>query len=95
MNLYLDLSMQMEAVAVWTSLAMPLLSQRVDDGLLKLLSITESMPKIGMFLAYSSEELLTATAQDFIRRLRAKLDRDDESRLPAGMRYSETRAGAR
>ncbi|MFM0223198.1 LysR family transcriptional regulator [Paraburkholderia dipogonis] len=95
MNLYLDLSMQMEAVAVWTSLAMPLLSQRVDDGLLKLLSITEPMPKIGMFLAYSSEELLTATAQDLIRRLRAKLDRDDESRLPAGMRYSETRAGAR
>ena len=95
MNLYLDLAMKMEAVAVWTSLAMPLLSQRVDEGLLKLLSMTQPTPKIGMFLAYSSEELLTATAQDFIRRLRTKLDRNDEGRLPAGMRYSDTRVRAR
>jgi DNA-binding transcriptional LysR family regulator len=91
MNLYLDLAMQMEAVTVFTSLAMPLLSQRVDDGMLKLLNLTEPMPKIGMYLAYSSGELLTATAQDFIRRLRAKLDGDAEGRMPAGMRYSDTR----
>ncbi|WP_168669583.1 LysR substrate-binding domain-containing protein [Paraburkholderia sp. SG-MS1] len=91
MNLYLDLAMQMEAVTIFTSLAMPLLSQRVDDGMLKLLKLTEPMPKIGMYLAYSSKELLTATAQDFIRRLRSKLDGDDEGRMPAGMRYSDTR----
>lgn len=95
MNLYLDLAMQMEAVAVFTSLAMPLLSQRVDDGLLKLLKLTKPMPKIGMYLACSSEELLTATAKDFIRRLRAKLDGNDEGRLPAGMRYSDARIGVR
>jgi hypothetical protein len=36
-------------------------------------------------------KLLTATAQDFIRRLRTKLDGDEEARMPAGMRYSDTR----
>ncbi|WP_168791109.1 LysR family transcriptional regulator [Paraburkholderia aromaticivorans] len=95
MNLYLDLATQMEAVTVFTSMALPLLSQRVDDGLLKLLSLTKPMPRIGMYLAYSSGELLTATAQDFIRRLRAKLDSDVNGRMPAGMGYSDTRVGVR
>lgn len=91
MNLYLDLAMQMEAVAVFTSLATPLLSQRAADGWLKLLSLSEPAPKVGMYLAYSSEELLTATAEEFIRRLRAKLDGRDEGRLPAGVPYNDSR----
>ena len=89
MNLYLELAMQMQAVAVFTSLAKPLLSQRADEGLLKLLSLTQSTPKIGMYLAYSSEELLTATAKDFIERLRVKLHGRDAGRLPAGMPYND------
>lgn len=88
MNLYLELAMQMQAVSVFTSLAMPLLTQRANEGLLKLLNLTESTPKVGMYLAYSSEELLTATAKDFIRRLRAKLDGRDAGRLPAGLAYN-------
>lgn len=95
MNLYLELSMQMPAVAVFTSLATPLLSQRAHNGLVKLLSLTEPAPKVGMYLAYSSEELLTATAEDFIRRLRAKLDGRDTGRLPAGMPYNDNRASVR
>ncbi|VVD33736.1 LysR family transcriptional regulator [Paraburkholderia dioscoreae] len=95
MNLYLELSMQMPAVAVFTSLATPLLSQRAHKGLLKLLNLTEPAPKVGMYLAYSSEELLTATAEDFIRRLRAKLDGRDTGRLPAGIPYNDSRSGAR
>ncbi len=95
MNLYLELAMQMPAVAVFTSLARPLLSQRANEGLLKLLSLTESTPKVGMYLAYSSEELLTATAEDFVRRLRAKLDGQDAGRLPAGMPYNESRTSVR
>lgn len=89
MNLYLELAMQMQAVAVFTSLAKPLLSQRADEGSLKLLSLTQSTPKIGMYLAYSSEELLTATAKDFIERLRVKLHGRDAGRLPAGMPYND------
>ncbi|CAD6546376.1 hypothetical protein LMG28140_04326 [Paraburkholderia metrosideri] len=95
MSLYLELATQMQAVAVFTSLATPLLSQRADEGLLKLLSLTEPTPKVGMYLAYSSEELLTATAEDFIRRLRAKLDGRDTGRLPAGMPYNDSRASVR
>ena len=94
MNLYLELAMQMQAVAVFTSLAKPLLSQRADEGLLKLLNLTESTPKVGMYLAYSSEQLLTATAEDFIRRLRFKLDGRDAGRLPAGMPYNVSRVSA-
>jgi DNA-binding transcriptional LysR family regulator len=95
MNLYLDLATQMQAIAVFTSLATPLLSQRANKGLLKLLSLTEPTPKVGMYLAYSSEELLTATAEDFIRRLRAKLDGREAGRLPAGMPYNDNRIGVR
>jgi DNA-binding transcriptional LysR family regulator len=85
----------MQAIAVFTSLATPLLSQRANEGLLKLLRLTEPTPKVGMYLAYSSEELLTATAGDFIRRLRAKLDGRDAGRLPAGMPYNDNRIGVR
>ena len=95
MNLYLELSMQMQAVGVFTSLARPLLSQRVNEGSIKLLSLTESTPKVGMYLAYSNEELLTATAEDFIRRLRVKLDGRDSGRLPAGMLFNDSHANVR
>lgn len=95
MNLYLELSMQMQSVAVFTSLATPLLSQRANEGLLKLLRLTEPTPKVGMYLAYSTEELLTATAGDFIRRLRGKLDGRDAGRLPAGISYDDNRVSAR
>ncbi|HZZ12239.1 MAG TPA: LysR family transcriptional regulator [Paraburkholderia sp.] len=95
MSLYLDLAMQMEAVAVFTSLATPLLSKLVDDGLLKFLNITEPMPKVGMYLAYSNEELLTATALDFIQRLRTKLDGGDKGRMPAGVGYNDNRVVVR
>ncbi|HDR9000908.1 TPA: LysR family transcriptional regulator [Burkholderia vietnamiensis] len=90
MNLYLDLAMQMEAVAVFTSLATPLLSQCAAEGWLKLLNLSDPAPKAGMYLAYSSGDLLTATAKDFIRRLRAKLDGRKESRFPAGLPYNDT-----
>ncbi|SFU08819.1 transcriptional regulator, LysR family [Paraburkholderia aspalathi] len=95
MNLYLDLSMQMEAVAVWSSLAMPILSKRAAGGSLRFLSLVEPMPPIGVYLAYSSEDLLTATAKDFIRRLRARLDGGDEARMPAGMGFSDMHTGVR
>lgn len=95
MNLYLELAMQMKAVAIFTSLATPLLSRLESDGAIKLLKLIEPMPKVGMYLAYSSEELLTATAADFIRRLRARLDGGNESRLPAGVPYSTNRIGIR
>jgi LysR family transcriptional regulator, regulator of abg operon len=95
MSLYLDLAMHMEAVSVFTSLATPLLTQRANDGLVKLLSVDGPTPKVGMYLAYTSEELLTATAADFIRRLRAKLDGHHSGRLPAGMPYADSRVTAR
>ncbi|MDE1184819.1 LysR family transcriptional regulator [Paraburkholderia sp.] len=95
MNLYLDLAMQMEAVSVFTSLAMPLLSQRAAAGEIRLLSLVEPPPRVGMYLAYASEALLTATARDFIGRLRGKLEDGVEGRLPAGMRYSDTGKGGR
>jgi DNA-binding transcriptional LysR family regulator len=90
MNLYLDLAMRVEAVAVWTSVAMPVLSQYVQDGKLKLLKLREPLPRIGMYLAYSSEDLLTVSAQHFIRCLQGKLARGDAGRLPAGVAHFTT-----
>lgn len=90
MNLYLDLAIRIEAVAVWSALALPLLSQYARHGSVKLLTLVEPTPRMGVYLAYSSENLLTTTARDFIGRLRANLDRGDEGRLPAGFRYADT-----
>ncbi|WP_322045084.1 LysR family transcriptional regulator [Paraburkholderia sp. J67] len=95
MTLYLDLSAQIEAVSIWTALAKPLILQRVKAGTLKLLDLVEPMPRIGMYLAYSSEDLLTATAQQFVRLLRSKLEGDEAQRWPAGMAYSGADKGVR
>ncbi|MBN3852282.1 LysR family transcriptional regulator [Paraburkholderia sp. Ac-20340] len=89
MNLYLDLAMRMEAVAVWTSLARPYLAERERAGSVILLDVDEPLPRSGVYLAYSSEDLLTATAQDFIQRLSGKLMADERSRSPAGLIYDE------
>jgi hypothetical protein len=63
--------------------------------LLKLLRIDKRTPKVGMYLAYASEELLTATAEDFIRRLRAKRKGNEANCLPAGIDYNDDRASSR
>ncbi len=89
MNLYLDLAMRMEAVAVWTSLARPFLLERERAGRVRLLDVDEALPRAGMYLAYASEDLLTATAQDFIGRLSEKLANGARERAPAGLVYSD------
>jgi hypothetical protein len=94
MNLYLDLAMRVEAVTVWTSVAMQVLSQCVQGGKLKLLELREPLPRIGMYLADSSEDLLTVSAQHFIRCLRGKLARGDLGRLPTGVAYFTTELSA-
>jgi LysR family transcriptional regulator of abg operon len=94
MNLYLDLAIRMEAVAIWTSLAAPLLDQCVVDGSLKLLHLAEPIPRVGMYLAYSSEDLLTSTARQFVTRLRTKLDLPGgQGRTPAGSPLVQEKIG--
>lgn len=86
MNLYAELAMRMEAVTIWTTPALPVLAPHFDAGRLKRLSVVGGTPLIGMYLAYPSTDLLTATARDFVMRLRANLDREDShARLPAGV----------
>ncbi len=89
MNLYLDLATRMEAVAIWTSLARPFLAERERSGRVRLLEVEEPLPSIGMYLAYASEDLLTATAQDFIRRLSEKLAKGPRERASAGLEYDD------
>lgn len=88
MNLYLDLATRIEAVGVWSSLALPLLAQYASQGTVKLLTLVEPMPRIGVYLAYSSENLLTTTAREFVRRLHANLDRGEDARRPAGFVFT-------
>jgi LysR family transcriptional regulator of abg operon len=92
MNLYGELSIRMPAVSIWTTPALPLLAPRFAEGALKQLQLYGGTPRIGMYLAYPSEDLLTATARDFVMRLRTKLGRTDmDSRLPAGIWHSGMR----
>jgi LysR family transcriptional regulator, regulator of abg operon len=89
MNLYGELAMSMPAVSIWTSFALPILEPRFKDGTLKPLQILGGTPRVGMYLAYPSEDMLTATARDFVVRLRNKLRREDgKGRLPAGIWHS-------
>lgn len=85
MNLYAELAMRMQSVTIWTSPALPVLGPRFKEGSLKPLTLDTGTPRIGMYLGYPSEDLLTSTARDFVMRLRGKLERESrEGRLPAG-----------
>ncbi len=91
MNLYGELSLRMPAVSIWTTPALPLLEPRFREGKLKQLKLRGGTPRLGMYLAYPSEDLLTATARDFVMRLRTKLGRQDiRGRQPAGIWLPET-----
>ncbi|MBZ5790641.1 LysR family transcriptional regulator [Burkholderia contaminans] len=94
MNLYGELSMRIPAVSIWTAPVLPILAPRFKEGKLKQLHLHGGTPSIGMYLAYPSEDLLTATARDFVIRLTTKLGRSDIpgqfplGKSPAGIWWS-------
>ncbi|KWH26621.1 hypothetical protein WL99_22140 [Burkholderia cepacia] len=90
MNLYGELSMRILAVSIWATPVLPILKPHLMDGKLKQLHLHCQMPKIGMYLAYPSEDLLTATARDFLSRLTAKIRR---SEIPGQFPFGKSPAG--
>lgn len=86
-----DLAMRIPAVSVWTSPGWPVLESLCRAGTMKQLRIEGSTPQVGIYLTYPSEDLLTATAREFVVRLNNKLDKTCSDKQLATSFLSERR----
>ena len=67
--LYLQLALRIDVVTHWIETAFPTLDKHFAAGTMTRIALEEPMPRLGIYLGYQDEQLLTAIAAEFVELL--------------------------
>jgi len=80
-TLYFELARRLTAITHWAASAFTALEPLFRDGVMTRLEVNGEMPKLNIFLVYQDEDLLTPSASQFVKNLRASVPKDRTSAL--------------